>query len=645
MLFLKFALIGLATGAIYGLLSQGLVLIYRGSGLLNFAQGAVAMFGAYAYYEFTERLGWPTIPAATAAIALCGVLGAGIECRVAPDAKVAAISRVIATLGIVLILQSTAYLAYGHNSLALPSLLPTETIRVFSNQLLIGQEYLYILAICLVLAMVLFGVYRFTAYGRITTAVAEHEVVAASLGYSPNAIAMLNWSVGSMLAGLAGVLIAPIILLQPTSLVLLVVPAMAAALIGDFRSFPITFAAALALGVAQSEMQLYVSTPGWPTAAPFLVVIAVLIVRGRSLPLRSLVLDRLPSVGTGRIRMPFFTVFSVALCVAALLANANWSQAIAATAAVAIVGLSVTVLTGYAGQLSLAQYVLAGVGALLAARFAPHMPFLVAVVLAALATGVFGGLVGLPAMRTRGITLAVVTLSLGSAVAAVVLENSIFNGSTTSAGGLTVPIPDVFGWNVDPVLHGNRYALLVVVVLLVLTIGLANLRRSGTGRQLLAVRSNERAAASLGVNVPWVKTYAFMIASAIAAVGGIMLAFMQPTIEVTNFDVFSSLVIVVVVVVGGVGYLPGAYIGALFIAGGVVSQLFSSLSAINDYLPLVGGLVLLLNLVLSPDGLFELFRGGIRNLATRSSLKPRNQEIHEKQPPIAIAPLSTSDSR
>ena len=181
--FVQFALLGLAAGAIYGLLSQGLVLIYRGSGILNFAQGAMAMFGAYAYFDFTERHGWATVPALIASLILCGLLGALIQLAVLrPMRKSSALSRVIATLGIVLILQSAAYLRYGHNTLTVPSLFPVKAIQIFSKNLTIGQDRIYILLICLALSGVLFAVYRYTSFGRVTTAVAEHEIAAASLG-------------------------------------------------------------------------------------------------------------------------------------------------------------------------------------------------------------------------------------------------------------------------------------------------------------------------------------------------------------------------------------------------------------------------------------------------------------------------------
>jgi sulfate-transporting ATPase len=603
----RFAVLGLATGAIFGLLAQGVVLVYRGSGLINFAQGAIAMFGAYIYYELTVNHNWPTAAAAVASIILCGVLGAFIQLVVLRAmSNSSALSRCIATLGIVLILQSTADIRYGQDTLAVPSLLPTRAISLFSSRLQIGLDSVYIFSICILLSILLFILYRYTSFGRVTTAVAEHDLVAAALGHSPNMIATINWVIGSMLAGLAGILIAPITFLQPTTLVLLVLPAMAAALIGQFKSFPIAFLAALVLGVAQSELNTYVSSPGWGTAAPFLAIIVLLILRGRSLPLRSFVLDRLPTVGNGRHRWPIIIVFGGALCLGALVANANWSAAIATTASMAIICLSIVVLTGYAGQLSLAQFVLAGVGALVAARLSAYMPFWLTLAVAAVLTGAIGGLVGLPALRTRGITLAVATLCLGGALLAVVLNNS--------GTGIAVPTPTVFGWDVDPLFTGNRYAFVAVVLLLLISLGITNLRRGVTGRLMLATRSNERAAAALGVNVALVKTYAFVVAAAIASIGGTVLAFMQPTVTFSNFDVFTSILIVAATVVGGIGYIAGAYIGSLIISGGVVSLLLSGLPQINNYLPLIGGIVLVANLMVSPDGLVEMHRRGIARL-------------------------------
>jgi sulfate-transporting ATPase len=478
-------------------------------------------------------------------------------------------------------------------------------VHLFSNSLAIGQDRIWIFGICLVLSGVLYLLYRLTPFGRVTTAVAENELAAAAFGLSPDVVAAANWAIGSALAGLAGILIAPILYLEPTSLVLLVIPAMAAALIGGFSSFPVTLVTALVLGVAQSEIERYVSQPGWATAAPFLAVIGVLIVRGRGLPLRSFVLDRLPSVGTGRVRPVVVIVLWGLAAWFAMTSSADWSTALVTTFGSAIVCLSVVLLTGYAGQLSLAQFVLAGIGALAAAKFAVHLPFVPSLVIGTLITVVVGGLVGLPALRTRGITLAVATLGLGAALVAVILLNPAYTGGVS---GIFVKSPTLFGWSLDPFAHPDRYALVTITVFALLGLMVANIRRGVTGRRLLAVRSNERAAASLGVHVAWVKSYAFMVASGIAAIGGILLAFIQPSVQLSGFDVFTCVLIVAATVTGGVGYVPGALIGSLMISGGVISKLFRSWSSVNEYLPLIGGVLLVLTLMFGANGIFELNR-------------------------------------
>jgi sulfate-transporting ATPase len=618
-----FALLGVATGGLYAVMAQGLVVVYRGTGVLNFAQGGTAMFGAYAYYDLAVRQGLPKPLAGAAALIMCALLGTVIYLVVLrPMRSAAPLSRVMTTLGIVLILESAASLLFGDTPLLVPSLLPTGTVHITSS-LAISQDRIWIFGISVALSAAMYFGYRYTGFGRATLAVAENEVAAASFGISPDLIGAANWALGSIAAGVAGILIAPIIYLDPSSLVLLVIPAMAAGLIGEFVSFPLTFAAAVAIGIAESELQRYVSQPGWPTAVPYLLVILVLVVRGRGIPLRSFVAHRMPSVGTGQVRpLVVIALWAVAVWFA-MTSDANWSDAIVATFGVAIVCLSVVVLTGYTGQLSLAQYVTAGIAALVAARLAQHhVPFLAALVLAALFTAVVGGLVGIPALRTRGVTLAVATLGLAGALEAVVLANSRYTGGVT---GIMVPSPTLFGWSLDPLAHPDRYAAVTISAFVLLALAVANLRRGHTGRQLLAVRSNERAAASLGVNVAWVKTYAFMLGSGIAGVGGVLLVFIQPYVQPSSFDVFTCILVVAVTVTAGVGYIPAALLGALLVGGGVVSTLLFSWSSVNSYLPLIGGVLLVVTLIVNPNGLFETARLGLSQAISALPVRGRNR--------------------
>jgi ABC-type branched-subunit amino acid transport system ATPase component/branched-subunit amino acid ABC-type transport system permease component len=604
---LRFALLGLGTGAVYALLAQGLVLVYRGSGILNFAQGALAMVGAYTYYYTVVEHGAPKFVGLGIALCVCAALGAAIQVVVLqPMRRASGLARVTATLGVLIILQSSAFLWFGHDPVSVPSLLPTQPVRIGSDQLVVGADRLYILAISAGLTALLWFLYKFSAFGLTNSAIAEDQVVAATLGHSPTAIASMNWAIGSALAGLGGVLIAPIIFLEPTNLVLLVLPAMAIALIGRFTSFPLTFLVALVVGVSGAEIQRFVPQPGWATAVPFLAVACLLTLRGTALPLRSLVLERMPAVGTGQIRWIPVVVGYALTAWWSLGSSPEWAAAAAVTFGIATIALSVVVITGYAGQLSLTQSVLAGVGALVAAKLTSHMSFLPALVLAAAVCAAVGAVVGVPALRTRGITLAIATLGLGGAISAVLLSNVEYTGGVA---GIYVPVPSIMGWSIDPFFYADRYAFTCMTIFALLSIGVANLRRGVTGRRLLAVRSNERAAAALGLNNALLKTYAFAVGAGIAGVGGVLTAFQQSSVQVSRtqtFTVVACILLVSVVVAGGVGFVSGALIGASMVSGGLLTLLLHDVPRLNDYLPLCGGLVLVLVLIFEPDGLAGL---------------------------------------
>ena len=637
---LRFVIFGIASGGLLALLAQGLVLVYRGSGLLNFAQGAIALAGGFAYYEVTVKADLSKYLGLVVAVAFCALLGVAIHYGIMrPMRHASALQRVIATLGVLMVIQSFAFLRYGYDPLRVPSLFPTRSVTLFSDQLSLGVDRLVIIAICLIVSAALYFGYRKSSFGRVTTAVAENTLAASSFGHSPDKVAAINWALSSALAGLVGVLISPLIFLEPSTLVLLVIPAMSAALIGRFVSFPLTLAAALALGIAQSLIQRYVTQPGWTTAAPFLVVVTILVVSGRALPLRSFVLDRLPSAGSGRVRLAVVVPLVAVVGWVIYTMNADWATAAIGTLAIAIVCLSVVVITGYTGQLSLAQASIAGVGAVVAARLAMNdVPFLLAVPAAAVITALVGLVISIPALRIRGITLAVVTLGLGGVITDLVLRNRDLAGGLE---GLSVPIPSVFGLDIDPFFYPERYATLVFVALILIALAVANLRRGSIGRRLLAVRSNERAAASLGVNVSAMKSYAFALSAAIASVGGTLLAFGRPSVETTGFTVFLSIIVVAVVVVGGVGYVPGALIGSLLVSGGVVSVLFESWPSVNNYLQLIGGIVLLAILIVAPDGLFGLNRRSLVHVPWRAllhlpSAKPSKNQAAPEPDPVRV---------
>jgi ABC-type branched-subunit amino acid transport system ATPase component/branched-subunit amino acid ABC-type transport system permease component len=602
---LTFALLGMGVGAIYGIVAQGLVLVYRASGILNFAQSGFLMIGAYIFYELHVLDGWPYWAALAAAMLACAAMGAAVHLLVLrPMREASAVARLIATLGVLGVLSSVASIVYQGNTASVPSSLPVTSVSVLPG-VRIGLNIIILFGIGVAVTAVLWLFYRYSSFGRITSAVAENQLAASVTGHSPDTVAAVNWAIGAALAAFAGALIAPIDYLQSGTLVLLIVPAIGAGLAGSFLSFPLALAGGIVLGMAQSVVSLYVTTPGWSLSIPYILIVGYLMIRGRGIPLRSFVIDRLPKVGSGRVRPPVAAVLTAVMAAALIVVPPEWSAALTVTLAFAVIALSVVVITGYAGQLSLAQYILAGVGALAAARLSAnwHFPFLAALLGALIITAALGALLALPSLRARGVSLAVATLAAGMVIFDLILNNYTLSGGQN---GVTQASPDVFGWSIDPTLHPARYGITVLLVLVLLALAVANIRRGDAGRRMLAVRSNERAAAALGVHVYAAKVYAFTVAAGIAGVGGMLYAFLSPAVTSGNFDLLTSINFVTVTVVGGVGNIFGAVIGATMMPSGVVTQIFFSVQNINAWIPLAGSVGLLMVLRRNPSGLFEL---------------------------------------
>ena len=253
------------------------------------------------------------------------------------------------------------------------------------------------------------------------------ERSAAAVGISPNFVAVVNWALGSAVACVAGILVIPIITLQVTSMTSLVLAAMAAALVGEFKRFPIATAAGFALGIGQALVGRFSHQDGLGPSLPFILIILMMVFRGRSLPLRDHFLQKLPTVGSGRMSWDWTIFASGAVVFIVLTKDAKWIDAITVTLGAAIVLLSIVVLTGYAGQLSLAQYAMAGFGAYVAGRLVAvfQIPFLLGLVLGVVAAVPLGLIFALPAVRTRGINLAIASLGLGTAIELMLFRNQI----------------------------------------------------------------------------------------------------------------------------------------------------------------------------------------------------------------------------
>ncbi len=608
---IQFAILGLSSGALLALFAMGLVVVYRGSAVVNFAHGAIGMVGTYVFWALSVNDGWAYIPAFIAGVLACATIGLLTHLLIMHPLRGAApVTRMIATLGLLTVLEQGMSHIVSPTSKIVHGALPTSTVHVLGAT--VGVDKLILFGISLVLVGALSAFYRYTKFGWATTAANENRRALAALGYSQSKLAAISWVLGCAIAGVAGILLAPTIGLQVTQLTLLILPGLAAAVVGNLRSFSLTLVGGLAIGIIQSEISRYVSTPGWSDTAPFILILIVLLVRGQDRGLRTQIAERMPKLGTGRIRLGLVLPAVVAMIVIVNLnISASWMEAIVTTFGFAVILLSFVPVTGYSGQLSLAQYAFAGFGAWVAGRVyaTTGVPFILVIVIAILATVPLGIMLGAICLRVRGIYLAIATLGL-----AVTLQNLIFDSAKLTGGttGTIIPNPKLFGIDLGAILHGDRYAIFCIVVFALAAIAVANLRRGRSGRRLLATRANERAAASLGINPMISRLYAFGLSSGIAAVGGILITFRNPAIVYTEFETLASIQLVAQAVVGGIGWIIGPVLGALGQLGGVISLLLNPLGGdVTSYLPLAFGVLLLITITQAPDGAAELVAGQV----------------------------------
>ncbi len=632
--YLQFLLLGVGAGAIYAGLALGLVLAFQGSGVVNFAHGAIAMYAAYVYDTLRDQgdyvlplIGLParihlaesvsTPIAMVLALATAAVLGLVLHVAVFHPLRARPLlAKIVASVGVMLVLQTVVVLRFGTANNIVGSALPRGGVDVIGVN--VPGDRLWLAGIVGVVTVVLWAVFRFTRFGLATRGAAVQEKGAVLLGHAPSRLAAGNWVLASLTAGMVGVLAAPISGLNPSNYVLFVVPALAAALAGRLSSLLVTAAAGMALGMFESvisKIGTWESFPDWlpftaaQRALPLVVIVALLFLRGRGLPGRGS-LDAGHQARSLRPRRVGVTSLAglVAGVAAVLLTSGTTRFHLYVSLASALVLLSIVLLTGFVGQVSLAQAVFAGAagfGTAVLAERAVGFPF--GPLLGALVATAAGLVMAVPALRIRGAQLAIVTMAAGIAI-----EEGIFrNPSVTGvAGALLVEPPTLFGLDLAANRPGdfNRvpYGILLVLVVVGVTAAVANLRRGVTGRRLLALRANERAAAASGIDVARTKLLAFALSSFVAGLGGAMLAYLRGGISADSFSVFISLTFLAFAYLGGIASVSGAIVGAALVPGGIVFGVLggsSSGGGIAPYVPLFAGLALIVMAITTPEGI------------------------------------------
>lgn len=616
---LLFAILGIGAGSAYALLALGIVLIQKGTGAVNFAHGAIAGVAAIYFAVSTDKgMGIPTA-------VITALLGAGVGgvlfylVVMRPLRNAPLLARIVSTLGLMVILGGLATKIWGSPSVVAPGIFPNDSIEVFG--VAFGVDRLWLLGVVVVLATGLWAVYRFTTFGIATRAAAESERGAMLLGYSPDLIGAVNWALGSMLAALAGILIAPITTLDIATLTLLVVPALAAALLGRFSSFGVTAGVAIAIGMGQSLLTRYWQQAGVNDALPFVIVIVAMVLAGQLIPSRgSAETRRLPLAPAGRPSGTGWGVLAALVIVGLVALNGSYQAAISTSMIFTILALSVVVVTGFIGQISLAQMAFAGVGGFAVSKFAVDLgiPFPLPILLGMLVAVPIGVVLGLPALRVRGINLAIVTLGAAVAISGVVFQNADWTGG---ARGSEVPSPEILGFSLDAVAHPVRFGLFALLVVAIAIWLVMNLRRSASGRRMLAVRSNERAAALAGIDVSQTKLQSFALSAAIAALGGGMLAYQLGAVAFDRFAPMASITLVAIVYIGGIATVKGAVFAGVITNGGVLYVLLSGAGGIDSWWIVISGAGLLITAVLQPDGATVALEQQIRALRERVARK------------------------
>ncbi|MDQ3916852.1 MAG: ABC transporter permease, partial [Actinomycetota bacterium] len=614
--FLSIPLIGA-----FAMFALGISVIYRASRVLNLAHGAMAMFPAYVYYSLSTAGVplWLALPAGVACGAVLGVLVERVFVRRLRSQGPTA--QTVGTVAVTGLLIAIAAKVWGTSPTLAPAVFPEGALEVAGVAVRYGDLGLF--AVGVVVSAGAFAFFKFTEVGLAMRGSAQNRRAAALMGIDPDVAAAAAWALGGGLAALAGILLAAVTSLDPYNLSLQVLPAFVAALIGGLESLLGAIAGTVLAGLLFGIVPLLAKLPvvggvlqysGATQLVLTALALVVMAIRGRRFSgaeaseaglsadagearSRPLKLGRRHLVALVLLlAWPFVAPFS-ALGTSLLAME------------LALIAISLVVLIGWVGQISLAQASFVGVGALVTAMVSRSwgLGFPANVVLGAVAAGVVATALGAMALRVRGLYLAVATL-----IFAWMADQFLFPSPWLGAGTGSSTLPDerygVAGGfpSFDFTSRRTLYFVMLAIVVLV-TAALANLRDTRAGRAFFAVRGSEMAAASLGIDVIRYKLVAFAVSGVLAGLGGSLLMLEQRTVVPSQFLFTVSLQYLAIAVVGGLASLGGAVAaGGVFAA---LNELFFRVPALSGWLEIVSAGLLAVVLLVQPGGLAAMARG------------------------------------
>ena len=567
--FLPYIVAGITSGAIYGLAGTGLVLTFRTSGVFNFAHGALGTLGAYLFYELWVKLGipWPLAILACLLVVGVGVGGGLVELLARRLTRATAAIVVVTTVGLLLAIEGSVSERYGSQTFTIDRYLPSSTFSIGSTS--VGYDQLIVVLVGVAVSAGLSLMLSRTRLGVAMRGVVDDADLMELTGFDKTRVRRIAWMIGGSVAVLSGVLLAPVVGLDPLYLTFLVVSAFGAAAIGRFRSLPVTFLGGIALGIAGSIFTKYAGRHtfllGVPTSLPFIALFVVLIVVGkRGLPtpvpprqVQKASFDPLPR--------PALAAAGLLLAIAVLLVP----QVVGAklpvytnAAGFVIMFLSLGLLVKSAGQVSLCHAAFVAVGAVGFSRLAidAHVPWLLAVLGAGLIAMPIGVVVALPAVRLSGIYLALATFGFG-----YLLQNLVYRTGLMFGQGnvLDAPRPSFFG--TGPATD-KQYYYVAVAMMAVALVAVAVLQRSRLGRLVRANADSPLALSTYGTGTTTTLVLLFAISAFFAGVAGAVIATGNGAAGSSGLDSLASLTWLAVIAITGSKLLRSSLLAAVLLA-------------------------------------------------------------------------------
>lgn len=682
--FVRDIVTGSVSGAIYALIAAGLVLTYSTTGIFNLGYAGISFTAAFIFFELNTGLHWPQWAAAGLVIlVVCPLLGLVLDKAIfrrlarAPEA-----AQIVASVGVLLALPALCTFIVGRGITLFDWHIPTttdiqlvsglgpqprEVYRLFSGVVITSDQIIVLVTAVLCVAL-LYVFLRRTSTGLRMRAVADRHDLAAMRGVNDARTSQLAWVLGTMLAGIAGVVGAPILrALDSGSYALAMFVAIAAAVVGGFRSVVLAFFGAMAVAIISNLTFSYATfaegIPGFNSTVPFLLLIAGLLLMARSkarvagsISAEPPAPDYTRDLPTWRRILPHVIASAALLYGVYSLLGSYWLGLTTRGLIFSLIFLSFTIVSGIGGMISLAQAAFVSGSSLLAGALIAHLgfPWLLATVCAVAASMLLGVLVALPSIRLGGVALALATLALAFLCGQVLFQiNWLRNGEF----GWSFERPSFGPFHLDDTRTMAGFTLILIFLVVWM---IKNLERSNTGREMLAVRNAPAAAASIGVSPTATKLKVFALSAGVAGLGGVLLATNDIAITSNSVPAISGLLWLAGVVLLGIRRPAGAIVAGLFI--GIMPALLQGFtlpfnlatwSGTNaSEVPTILFALGAIGLARQPDGVFQDFAK--KNFERRERRRQRRAAASggdvappaapDAAPAAAVAPVSGAGS-